>query len=180
MKQLFRRLIHLLRGEWSNEKLVRMGMRVGENFHRMGFTILDPSHCWLIHIGNNVTLSSRVHILAHDASTKQWLGYSKIGRVTIGDNVFIGAGSIVLPGVSIGSNCVIGAGSVITKDVPTDSVMAGNPAKYVCSTWDYVQKHSERMKNSPVYSKSFSSSVITEKQKAQMWEDLNNGLGYVD
>lgn len=67
-------------------------------------TILDPSHCWLITIGDNVTMAPRVHILAHDASTCHHLGYARIGRIDIGNNVFIGADTVVLPGVYIGSN----------------------------------------------------------------------------
>ena len=67
----------------------------------MGYE-LDPSHCWLIEIGDNVTFGPHVQVLAHDASMHNVLGYTKIGRVRIGNNVFIGAGSIVLPNVQIG------------------------------------------------------------------------------
>ena len=68
-----------------------MGMKVGKDFNRLAGVILDPSHCWLIDIGDNVTIAPRVHVLCHDASTKGFLGYTKIGRVNIGSNVFIGA-----------------------------------------------------------------------------------------
>lgn len=81
-------ILYRIRGEFTTEKLISMGMKVGENFKRLNGVILDPSHCWLIEIGNNVTMAPNVHILCHDASTKQHLGYTKIGRVTIGDNVF--------------------------------------------------------------------------------------------
>jgi acetyltransferase-like isoleucine patch superfamily enzyme len=82
-------LLYRIRGEYTTEKLISMGMTVGNNFRRLHGVILDPGHCWLIEIGNNVTMAPRVHILCHDASTKQFLNYTKIGRVTIGDNVFI-------------------------------------------------------------------------------------------
>ena len=82
--------VYRLRGEYTTEKLVKMGMKIGKDFGRLNGVILDPSHCWLIEIGNNVTMAPRVHILCHDASTKNFLGYTKIGRVSIGDNVFIG------------------------------------------------------------------------------------------
>jgi maltose O-acetyltransferase len=59
-----------------------------------------------------------------------YLNYTKIGLVKIGDNVFIGAGSIILPNVKIGNNVIIGAGSIVTKDVPDNSLVAGNPAKH--------------------------------------------------
>ena len=121
--------IYRLRGEYTTEKLIKMGMKVGKNFGRLNGVILDPSHCWLIEIGDNVTMAPRVHILCHDASTKTFLGYTKIGRVTIGDNVFIGAGSVVLPNVKIGDNVIIGANSTVSKDVPDNVVVAGNPAR---------------------------------------------------
>ena len=83
------------------------GLILGNNCNIMDGCIIDPGHCWLIEIGNNVTLAPRVHILAHDASTKRELGYTIIGKVKIGDNVFIGAGSVILPNVKIGNNVVI-------------------------------------------------------------------------
>lgn len=52
-----------------------------------------------------------------------------VGKITIGDNVWIGGSCVVLPGVTIGSNCVIGAGSVVTKDIPDNSIAAGNPCR---------------------------------------------------
>lgn len=121
-------LVYRLRGEFTTEKLISMGMQVGKNFKRLNGVILDPGHCWLIEIGNNVTMAPRVHVLCHDASTKAFLNYTKIGRVSIGDNVFFGAESIVLPGVTIDSNVVIGANSTITRYIPENSVAVGSPA----------------------------------------------------
>ena len=121
-------LLYRIRGEYTTEKLISMGMTVGKNFGRLNGVILDPSHCWLITIGDDVTMAPRVHILAHDASTKGFLGYTKIGRVNIGNNVFIGAESVILPGVTIGNRCIIAAGSVVTRDIPDDSLAAGCPA----------------------------------------------------
>lgn len=128
VKRALREFVYRLRGEYTTEKLISMGMKVGKNFGRLNGVILDPSHCWLIEIGDNVTMAPRVHILCHDASTKTFLNYTKIGRVTIGNNVFIGAGSIVLPGVTIGNNVVIGAGSIVTHDIPDGTVAMGTPA----------------------------------------------------
>lgn len=82
----------------------KMGIHVGENFNYGNGYSFDISHCWLVKIGNNCTFSSDVHILAHDVSTKQHIGYAKVGGVTICDNVFIGTGSTVLPVVHIGKN----------------------------------------------------------------------------
>ena len=107
-------LIYRIRGEYTTEKLIKMGMRVGENFTRLNDVILDPAHCWLIEIGNNVTMAPRVHVLCHDASTKQFIGYTKIGGVKVGNNVFVGADTVILPSVTIGNNVIIGAHSTVT------------------------------------------------------------------
>ena len=103
---LIKELLYRVRGEYTTEKLIKMGMKVGKNFKRLNGVILDPSHCWLIEIGDNVTMAPRVHILCHDASTKTFLNCTKIGRVTIGNNVFIGAESVILPIMNSVTLCV--------------------------------------------------------------------------
>lgn len=148
-------LVYRLRGEYTTEKLISMGMKVGKNFGRLNGVILDPSHCWLIEIGDNVTLAPRVHILCHDASTKMLLGYTKIGRVTIGNNVFIGAESVVLPGVTIGNNVIVGANSTVTHDVPDNTVVVGSPARVLCSIEEYIEKEKVKMQSCPVYGEEY-------------------------
>lgn len=173
--------VYRLRGEYTTEKLIKMGMKVGKNFGRLNGVILDPSHCWLIEIGDNVTMAPRVHILCHDASTKVHLGYTKIGKVTIGNNVFIGAESVVLPNVKIGNNVIIGANSTITKDIPDNSVAVGNPAKVICSLEEYLQKQKENMENAPVYGVDYTlRGDLTEEKKRQMISELQNSIGYID
>lgn len=174
-------LVYRIRGEYTTERLINMGMKVGKNFGRLNGVILDPSHCWLIEIGDNVTLAPRVHILCHDASTKQFLNYTKIGKVKIGNNVFIGAESIVLPNVNIGNNVIIGANSTITKDIPNNVVVAGNPAKIICSLEKYLEKHRMGMEKFSVYGEEYTlRGDIDKKKKNQMIEELENQIGYVD
>lgn len=174
-------IVYRLRGEYTTEKLITMGMKIGTNFKRLNGVILDPSHCWLIEIGENVTMAPRVHVLAHDASTKQFLGYTKIGRVTIGNNVFIGAESVILPNVTIGSNVIIGANSTVTKDIPDNVVVAGSPAKVICTLDEYLNKEKEDMKDAPIYGEEYTlrqnvSMELRMKQK----EELRNKKGYID
>ena len=169
-----------LRGVVNIEALKKKGLRIGTNTKILPGCTMDPSHCWLITIGNNVTLSERVHILAHDASTEKHLHYTKIGLVSVGDNTFIGADTIVLPNVTIGNNCVIGAGSIVSKNVPDNTIFAGNPAKFICKTDEYTAKHEELMKNATLFDESFTiRKNITNEQKAQMIEALKKGMGYV-
>ena len=174
-------LLYRLRGEVTTEKLVAMGMTVGKDFKRLQGVILDPSHCWLITMGDHVTLAPRVHILCHDASTKDFLGYTKIGRVTIGDNVFIGAESVVLPGVTIGSNVIIGANSTVTHDVPDNTVVAGSPARVLCSLEEYLEKERCRMETAPCYGEEYTlrQNVPMEKRMEQK-AALDGKIGYID
>lgn len=174
-------IVYRLRGEYTTDRLVSMGMTIGKNFKRLNGVILDPSHCWLISIGNNVTMAPRVHILCHDASTKQFLNYTKIGKVTIGNNVFIGAETVVLPNVTIGDNVIIGANSTVSKDIPDNSVAVGNPAKVICSLNNYIEKHKKNMKNAPIYDVDYTlRGKLTEERKYQMIKELDKGVGYID
>jgi maltose O-acetyltransferase len=173
--------LYRIRGEYTTEKLISMGMKVGKNFVRLNGVILDPSHCWLIEIGDNVTMAPRVHILCHDASTKNFLNYTKIGRVTIGDNVFIGAESVVLPGVTIGSNVVIGANSTVTHDIPDNSVAVGSPARVICTLDEYLDKERQRMASAPCYGEEYTlrRDVSMEKRMEQK-AALDGKIGYID
>lgn len=180
IRQALRRLVFRFRSDYTTEDLIKMGLRVGKNFIRMHGTILDPSHCWLITIGDNVTLAPRVHVLCHDASTCNPLGYARIGRVDIGDNVFIGAESVVLPGVKIGNNVVIGANSTVTHDIPANSVAAGSPAKVVETYDKFVEKNRQKLKQCPCYGEEYTlRRNIDTKKKEQMRLDLQSNVGYV-
>lgn len=178
---MIKELLYRLRGEYTTEKLISMGMKVGKNFNRLHGVILDPGHCWLIEIGDNVTMAPRVHILCHDASTKQFLNYTKIGRVTIGDNVFIGAESVVLPGVTIGSNVIIGANSTVTHDIPDNSVVAGSPARVICTLEAYLEKERKRMETDPCYGEEYTlRKDVSMELRMQQKQELDGKIGYID
>lgn len=155
------------------------GFKHGARCAFMGGVIIDPGHCWLIEMGDDVTLAPRVHVLAHDASTKRQLGYTRIARVTIGNNVFVGAGTIILPGVSIGDNVVVGAGSVVTKSIPANSLAVGNPCRVISSYDEYMRKKTEEMNSGCVYDESYQIGKITEEKKEEMKRDLKERAGYI-
>ena len=92
-------------------------------------------------IGNYCVLTGCT-ILGHDASTNRHLGLtSSLTKPTIiEDDCFIGVGAIVLMGVTIGKGSIVGAGAVVTKDVQPNSVVAGNPARVICSVQDLVAR----------------------------------------
>lgn len=168
MKQFIKRLLGI--GNTDNlEILKKKGFRPGANFNMRHDCIIDFSHSWHIEIGDDVTLAPRVHIIAHDASTWNHLGYTKIKNVKIGNRVFIGAGSIVLPGVTIGNDVIVGAGSVVTKDIPDNAVVAGNPAKFRMSTDAYIKQEKAKMNDENCFGTEFSEgNNVTADQKALM------------
>lgn len=182
MKKL-RSILYRLRGEVSTEDLIKIGLKVGKNFRRNEHCIIDQSHCWLITIGDDVTLAPNVHILAHDASMWADTGYTRISPVNIGNNVFIGAGSIILPGVTIGNNVVIGAGSVVTKNIEDNKVVTGNPAKIISSYDEFINKNKELIKSSPCYDETYTlrNKNFSAKQKQQMKNEIKeNSVGFVE
>jgi maltose O-acetyltransferase len=178
-KQLIIKCYLVIRGD-PVSALVKQGVQIGKNVFIGAEVIIDPSFPWLVSIADECTLTSRVIVLAHDASMKRHLGYTKIGRVTLGQKTFVGAGSIILPGVKIGENVIIGAGSVVAKDIPDNSVAVGNPARVIGSTADFIRHHKNKMDTRPVYHEGWTQeSGITEQNKKMMYESLGTGTGYV-
>lgn len=147
--------LNKLRGQQDIEKLIKRGLKVGSNFKMMGYAVVDPSHCWHIEIGNNVVMAPKSHILAHDSSVGLFIGYTKVGNVKVGNNVFIGANSTILMGVTVGDNVIIGAGSVVTKDIPSNSVAVGNPAKVICSLESFLEKERKNMNSKNMFDESY-------------------------
>lgn len=171
--------------DYKNKKylntLIRRGLQLGNDTHIMDGVFLDPSHCFLISIGNHCTLAPNVRIMAHDASMKDRLGVTKVARVIIGDHCFIGDSAILLPGVAIGSNVIIGAGSVVTRDVPADSVAAGNPARVIASFDEFVKRHSENREKKRCFPEDrFDIAVLSERDKEEMLASLEKQVGYME
>lgn len=178
LKDIIRRII----GEVPTKTLIKRGLKVGDNFNRQQGCFIDPTHCFLIEIGNNVTFSIKVTLLAHDASTKMLIGYTKIGKIKIGDNVFIGANATVLPNVTIGNNSIIGANSVVTKDVPDNVVVAGNPAKIICDVDSYRNKNEVKMKSQKkLFGKEYRfTKNMNDNLKKELIRAVENGIAYID
>lgn len=162
-------------------KYRKMGVKIGDGCKFQSEVIIDFSHTWLIEIGNNVTLAPRVHVLAHDASTKRVLEYTKIGLTKIEDGVFVGASSIILPGVTIGKNSIVGAGCVVTKNIPENVVVAGNPARIICSVSDYYEKIKKQMCQENCFDESYTiRQNISDIKKQKMISILRKfGYGFV-
>lgn len=163
------------------DRLKGLGLRTGRNFQLQPGATIDKNHCWHISIGDDVTIAPNAYILAHDASTKMHLGYTRIGKVDIGDRVFIGAAAIVLPGVRIGNNVVIGAGSVVSQDIPDNVVACGNPARALGATDEWIDEKRHEMATVPCFGEEFTlRQNVSDTMKAEMNDRMTGRIGYVD
>lgn len=109
---------------------------------------IDLTRPWLIEIGDDVKITKGVTILTHgyDFAVLRNIYHETIGsagKVTIGNNVFVGMNTTILKGVTVGDNVIIGAGSLVNKDVPSNCVIAGNPARKIMSIDEYYQKRKD-------------------------------------
>ena len=174
-------ILFRIRGEVATKTLVANGLVIGKNFKRMHGVLIDPGHCWLITIRDNVVLAPRVHILAHDASTCGSLGYAKIGVVRIGSHVFVGADTVILPGVAIGDHVIIGANSTITNNIPSNVVVAGNPARIICSITEYLERNQIQITPDNCFDESYTvRGRISPQKKQEMISKLQHcRFGYV-
>lgn len=133
----------------------RSGVPIGEGTHIFRDVVLGRGGKDPITIGRNCVLTGCV-ILGHDASTNAFLGLkpgerSPIMPVVIEDDRFIGYRAIVLMGVRIGRGSIVGAGAVVTKDVPAGSVVAGNPAKVICTVEELVRRRIQLAREHPEF-----------------------------
>ncbi len=98
---------------------------------------------WIITLGNHVHITREVLFITHDGGTLLFRHIIPDLEITapivIGDYVYIGARSMILPGVTIGNNCIIAAGSIVTKNIPENSVAGGVPAKIIKTTDSYLE-----------------------------------------
>lgn len=127
--------------EIMNNYYRKQGVTIGKNC--LICSNIGTGQGFLINIGDNCTIASDVLLVTHDYSIHNVIGKGTLfGSIWIGNNCFIGARSIVLPGVSLSDNTIVAAGSVVTKSIPDSNVIiAGNPAKII-GTWDnYKEKY---------------------------------------
>lgn len=140
-------MIKRIKCKLNPEKYYRnLGVKIGKGCK---FYISDPNlfstEPWCVTIGNNVSITTGCQFLTHDGGT---LSFTKdeiddfviVGNITVGDNVYFGIRTVVMPGVTIGNNVIVGACSVVTKDVPANSVVAGIPAKIINTRESYLEK----------------------------------------
>lgn len=156
----------------KRQYLRSLGCKVGDGTRFVGPANVgnDP---FLVEIGADCLISSNVSFLCHDGGVKvlnalgyfdgQWM--DSMARIRIGNNCFIGCGAVIMGGVKIGDNVIVGTRSVVTKDVPSGMVVAGMPAKVICTIEEYYKKNKERGRFYPT------PSMTWEEKKAYL---INN------
>lgn len=103
------------------------GMTIGDRVRMSSSVRLDKTHPQGIHVGDGTLISFETAVLTHDFVNNRHVD------TFIGSYCFIGAKSIIMPGVRIGDHCIIGSGSVVTSNIPSNSVAVGNPARVIKS-----------------------------------------------
>ena len=148
-----KRIIRKIKKTWykytnNEEKILEIkigqfreqGGKCGEDFK---FYCDIPGEPCLVEIGNNVTIAYGTSLLTHDNSVIKCDidATDYFGKIIIGNSCFIGAQTIILPGVVLGDYTIVGCGSVVTKSFPEGNVVvAGNPAKVICTVEEFKNK----------------------------------------
>lgn len=139
---------------------------------------IDLTRPSLITIGNNCYFNENFTILTHDWVTNVFLNSGRefvnsSGRVTIGNNVSFGQNVMILKGVTIGDNCFIGAGSIVTKDIPANSIAVGTPCKVIMSLDEYYQKRLDKSEAEALeYARSINERFHRKPIPADFWEEF--------
>lgn len=147
-ENMIKSLIHIVRFGFATpikraNLYQKNGVKMGINCQIFGGCSFG-SEPYLIHLGNNVKITYGCIFITHDGGVEVLRNLDSnlknidvFGKIEIGDNVFIGNKCMILPNVKIGDNVVIGAGSVVTKNIPSNVVAAGVPAKVIKSIDEY-------------------------------------------
>jgi acetyltransferase-like isoleucine patch superfamily enzyme len=123
----------------------RQGVTIGEGCRLLGLNAgTFGSEPFLVSLGDHVSLTTGVRFVTHDGGV--WVFRDEepdidlFGPIRVGSNVFFGFNVLIMPGVTIGDNVVVGAGAVVTRDIPSNSVAAGVPARVIRPLSAYKEK----------------------------------------
>lgn len=122
-----------------------IGVTIGENVRFYGMkSSMFSSEPWLITIGNNVYITADCSFVTHDGGTlvlrKEVPDLEWTAPIKVGNDVYMGVRTMVMPGVTIGNRVIIGAGSIVSKDIPDNSVAVGIPARVIKTTDEYLEQ----------------------------------------
>ena len=140
LQNYLKRLLH----EDPVVKWRELGATIGERVFIGPDVFLDAGFAPLLTIEDGAVISARTIIILHDSAFNNICGLPiRAGRVVIGENAYIGVGTIVLCGVTIGRRAIVGAGALVTKDIPDEVVAFGSPATVQGTLEEYQQRYGE-------------------------------------
>ena len=146
----------------------RAGVKMGKNNEL--FSRFWSSEPYLIELGDDVHITAGCKLFTHGGGTVARSIYPKFdcfGKVKIGNNVYIGTNSLIMPGVTIGNDVLVAAGSVVCHSVPDGVVVGGNPARIIGTTADYIRRNLPYNTNTKGLSQAAKRKVLlaTEEEK---------------
>lgn len=182
IRKIFNRL-RLLYAKSSSERYIAYlrskGIQIGDGTHiDADSCTIDITRPSLVTIGKNCFINRNFTLLTHDWTSFVFINSRRnfvncSGRVVIGNNVSFGQNVFVLKGVEIGDNCFIGAGSIVTKNIPSNSIAVGAPCRVIMSLEDYYQR---RLMQSEVealeYAKSITERFHRVPTPSDFWEEF--------
>lgn len=153
--------------------LIKQGAIVGEGNRFNCDVDAFGSEPWFIKMGNDCLIAQNVHFITHDGGIKvlNSLDYFDdrmdcMGVIELGNNVYIGMGAYIMPNVRIGDNVIVGANSVVTHNIPSNTVVAGVPAKIIKTIDEY---HKSLLAKKSV----FPTATMSMKQKKMYFRDID-------
>jgi len=170
--------IQLYRYHVRMRDLVARGLVLGKNVTIQYSVEIDDEYPYLIRIGNNCSISNQVRLLAHDATLFKFTdGHTRLGKIEIRDNCFIGERAIILPGVTMGPNVLVAAGSVVNKDILPNSCVMGVPARFYARFDDLIERHKQQIEERNVVQ--FSDLKMDDQIGKKIWRAVQDGDVYV-
>ena len=133
--------------ETKRKFLIKQGAKIGKGTRLNNLTSDFGTEPYLVEVGENCLFAKDTYFVTHDGGVKVLnslhkfeKNMDKIAPIKVGNNVYTGMRSMIMPGVIIGDNVIIGACSVVTHDIPSNSVAVGIPAKVICSLEEYYKR----------------------------------------
>lgn len=184
VRKVFSKLLYICATLTNNgyiNYLRNKGILIGNGcvFRNRNTIRIDITRPSLVTIGDNVDFNMNFQLLTHDYATSVFIRkygefINSSGRVKIGNNIVFGTNCIVLKGVEIGDNCIIGAGSIVSKNIPSNSVAIGRPAKVICSVDEFYERRKKECVNEAFeYANSIRERFNREPKYEEFYEEFH-------
>ena len=172
------RLIAVLRGQKTLDDYRDAGADIAADVLANGL-LININDCFLVTIEQSVVFGPDVRILAHDASLRPELGYTRMAPVVVGKGSFVGAGTLILCGASIGAGSIIAAGSVVVGSLEGGQVYGGIPAKRIASKEEVLDRWRRDMSSSPSYPRGWKARLSDESTRKRIRDEVRSaGVGW--